>query len=468
MPKRRGPVTRGSRELSFNATASTSAMSTTTGHAGWDPAVSIPTLFGSLLSMTATASVILLWTFARGKKRRDFRYALVLNLAVAECINSTNNSISGIFVVSTQRSPLAGTACNLNGWAGQFSVMAVDFSILAITIVTLLTIQLRSSIIYASTITKALICISIWIIPLCTSMIALAKKFYGPVSGNWCWIEKRYVRERYMLNHGWRIGIFFISLCTYAYVFVYMVRRIRPKNLASLSASSFDSFEQRFNMGYDPQAERERSKSAPERPSGGIRMDPVSRESGNVPDWGAGFSFARGLQLDIKDSAYDRPSNTHQGTDASAGYDIERLPPLNKEFGPEPDMKLRDLPSSPTDAPLERSATKSAQKIDREIWRMLLLNMYPVTYLILWLPGMLNRMMEALGYNVHALAIMQSSTQFIGFANATVYIYQEHRKDIRGWFDALRVRKYGRHEVLPDLPHQAPPPRSRPWTIVTV
>lgn len=49
----------------------------------WDPASSIPTLTGSLLSLVATATVILLWIFAGGKKRRDFRYALILNLTVA-------------------------------------------------------------------------------------------------------------------------------------------------------------------------------------------------------------------------------------------------------------------------------------------------------------------------------------------------------------------------------------------------
>lgn len=51
--------------------------------AAWDPANSIPTLVGSVLSLAATATVILLWTFAGGKKRRDFRYALILNLTVA-------------------------------------------------------------------------------------------------------------------------------------------------------------------------------------------------------------------------------------------------------------------------------------------------------------------------------------------------------------------------------------------------
>jgi hypothetical protein len=48
----------------------------------WDPASSIPTLIGSLLSVLATLAVIFLWIFAGGKRRQDFRYALILNLAV--------------------------------------------------------------------------------------------------------------------------------------------------------------------------------------------------------------------------------------------------------------------------------------------------------------------------------------------------------------------------------------------------
>lgn len=52
----------------------------------WDPASSIPTLTGSLLSLVATATVIVLWIFAGGRKRRDFRYALILNLTVAGTI----------------------------------------------------------------------------------------------------------------------------------------------------------------------------------------------------------------------------------------------------------------------------------------------------------------------------------------------------------------------------------------------
>jgi len=76
-------VTKRSSCFLFDETTATPAMSSTRGHAHWDPAISIPTLVGSAVSVLATTTVILLWTFAPGKKRRDFRYALILNLTVA-------------------------------------------------------------------------------------------------------------------------------------------------------------------------------------------------------------------------------------------------------------------------------------------------------------------------------------------------------------------------------------------------
>jgi hypothetical protein len=106
--------------------------------AAWDAASSIPTLTGSLLSLFATALVILLWIFAGGKKRRDFRYALILNLTVAgmyhytldiciqltrgEFLNCLNNSVSGIAAVIRHRPLSPGLACQVNGWGGQLSV----------------------------------------------------------------------------------------------------------------------------------------------------------------------------------------------------------------------------------------------------------------------------------------------------------------------------------------------------------
>lgn len=64
---------------------------------------------------------------------------------------------------------------------------------------------------------------------------------------------------------------------------------------------------------------------------------------------------------------------------------------------------------------------------------MLLLNAYPIMYVILWLPGIVNRLLEATGHESKTLAVLQSSSQYVGFANALTYGFNEHlRERIRG------------------------------------
>lgn len=65
----------------------------------------------------------------------------------------------------------------------------------------------------------------------------------------------------------------------------------------------------------------------------------------------------------------------------------------------------------------------------RQIRRILLLNGYPVMYIVLWIPGILNRVLESVqGKTPLWLAGLQASTQFIGLANALTY----------GWNEGLR------------------------------
>ncbi|KZM25619.1 integral component of membrane [Ascochyta rabiei] len=469
---------------------------TTPEDMSWDPASSIPTLIGSLLSLLATATVILLWIFAGGKKRRDFRYALILNLTVAEeFLNALNNSVSGIAVVARREPLLPGTACTFNGLAGQFSVQAVDFSILAITLVTLLTIQLRSFIIYASTATKLCICLSIWMVPLCTSIIAWTKGYYGPVSGNWCWIEKRYFRQRYSLNHGWRFAIFLISLCTYVYVFIYMSRRLRPQNLSNLSSTIPDE------VDYEELDSKTRDNAVLAGCGATPRISLDQVQASRAPTQAekkhrravSSFSFARKLEVDtaaqpirgdltaqpirgdltaqpirgdltaqpIRGDLTAQPIRGDLTAQPIRGDltaqpihgDLTAQPPYIDEItSPQETYALVDLEKGPSPAPPEPPLTalpirsvatrpENQPKFDREIWKMLLLNMYPVTYLILWLPGISNRIAEGMGHDIRTLVILQSSTQFIGLANATVYIYKEHRRDIREWWSGVKERK---------------------------
>lgn len=87
----------------------------------------------------------------------------------------------------------------------------------------------------------------------------------------------------------------------------------------------------------------------------------------------------------------------------------------------------------------------SPRDLEREIKRMLLLNAYPVLYIILWLPGILNRLVEASGHSSYPLAILQCSTQYIGLANAITYGFNEHlkmtvRRDLMKWYRNRRGR----------------------------
>lgn len=115
--------------------------------------------------------------------------------------------------------------------------------------------------------------------------------------------------------------------------------------------------------------------------------------------------------------------------------------------------------------PIRRAVTRveNKAKVDREIWRMLLLNMYPVTYLILWIPGIANRIAEGMGHQVRVLVILQSSTQFIGLANASVYVYKEHRRDIKEWWSGIKQRKAIKAARATDVASDRSSSRVRYW-----
>lgn len=58
-------------------------------------------------------------------------------MTVAEFINSVNGAISGTYYVITKELT-PGALCSINGWLGQVSVQASDFSMFAIAVVSTL------------------------------------------------------------------------------------------------------------------------------------------------------------------------------------------------------------------------------------------------------------------------------------------------------------------------------------------
>ncbi|KAE8382445.1 hypothetical protein BDV26DRAFT_288482 [Aspergillus bertholletiae] len=380
-----------------------------------DLAVSVPTVVGSLLSALASAFVLAIFAIS---PKNHFRHWLILNLTIADFLNATNNTVSGFLVVSRRHDLTPGPGCQLNGWIGQFSVQAIDFSILAIAMVALWIVQRPTIVSSLSWRAKVLLCISIWVTPLITSTTALCLGILGPVSGNWCWIESQYLGLRYALGHAWRIAIVLITAVTYIVVFVVVKRRYEHLSL--------------FPNG-DTTSGRDKSRST--------EGDPVELSS---------------IRLDTtitvqKSDVFNSQASTGGICEPPTGDCLPSQAPFST---------VKSLPTQYDTSPNEhrvRYADASGRRGDSteqrdkkiryaEVRRVMLLNGYPAFYVLLWIPGLLNRLLESLGHKTRWLQILQASTQFIGLANAFTYSYNEgFRRQMRSLV-ARRRRSY--HEQL--------------------
>ncbi|KAG4412268.1 hypothetical protein IFR04_014594 [Cadophora malorum] len=319
----------------------------------------IVTLTGSLLSLLGTAFILICYLIL--PQKRHIRHALIINLTVADFINAANNSSSGLWVLLMNTPLRAGTGCTINGFVGQLSIQAVDFSILIITIVTLWVVtstrskhDMKLSYIF-------IFCGGSWALPLITSGIALIMNAYGPAATNWCWIDEEPVYLRYVLTHGWRFLIIgaVISMCIY--IQVYLRRHSKLMDVVDDGQSwKEQSLTQEFS--YESEA-----------PSiGKLRKAPP------------------------------KPKLTR--------YERVRAVFVRPKIDPRNELMLRP---------------QSQQDQQKSIQKAMLLHAYPIFYILLWLPGIAMRISQATGHYSYVLQVMQASTQFIGFANAVTFGWNE-------------------------------------------
>src|SRR5579862_3246145 len=100
-----------------------------------------------------------------------------------DLINAVNNSISGIAIQARHRFLAAGPWCVVNGFIGQLSVQAVDCSIFLITLSLFYVAtcsNTRSVHFKPSPLSTVLLIAAPWLLPLTTSLVALAKHYYQP------------------------------------------------------------------------------------------------------------------------------------------------------------------------------------------------------------------------------------------------------------------------------------------------
>ncbi|KAJ4422705.1 hypothetical protein N0V82_002602 [Gnomoniopsis sp. IMI 355080] len=392
----------------------------------YDPLVDPLVLAGSSLSLLATFLVLI--TFAiYHREQRTFRHALVLNLTVAEFINSLNATLSGsYFLVTKKLTP--GTLCSVNGWIGQVSVQAADFSMFAIAVFTLLTITEKVYMPAVSNVKKIMICVSVWIVPVTTGCIAVGMGVMMPAGANWCWISSSRTDLRYALTHAWRFAIIFAIICIYGYVYYYTSRHFKFLGSVASPTNHYSVASQARTDSNQPPA-YESSKPENQRPT-----TPEIHQSSRHLRNSSWLRLSVSSEKDVLQSP--RAALTR----------IETAPPpyTEDDYSRKGPLRRPSLVASGAATKAETYKTPETKRIEREVKRMLLMNAYPIFYVLLSVPGLVNRLLQASGSPLSGrlLDALQASSAFIGFANAVTYGLNRHlRTRISATFRSKPSRK---------------------------
>ncbi|KAN0099600.1 G protein-coupled glucose receptor regulating Gpa2 domain containing protein [Hyaloscypha variabilis] len=385
--------------------------------------------------------------------QKHFRHTLILNLAFADFFNALNNSTSGIYAFRHGSIP-AGIACSMNGLIGQWTVQATDFAILFISIATVVT--LRKSNYKANThwSAKVLVTMGIWVVPTVTSYTGLALGAYRPVSGNWCWISSDDRALRYALGHAWRLAIIFSIICLFTYLFIFVHRHFSSmRSIDELNALEGDT-------------DRFEGKTYKDNDLNGIHVynefeiseEPIdlywdstavlkgnteffSPHPGNISLTQTGEASPPPSPFKVMKQTFHPHISEEQESSSTTSNRINEFTPLLTR---DPLALIRRPP--PTNITTTISHTiplrNTIRARETHIQKLLLFNAYPVAYIILWIPGILNRFIELTGHNSRTVAILQASTQFVGLANALVYGYNERIWSLtKMWWKSKRERK---------------------------
>jgi hypothetical protein len=171
---------------------------------------------------------------------------------------------------------------------------------------------------------------------------------------------------RYALTHGWRIAIFLTTICIYTYIYIRLTR-------------TYGNIWARTN---ESRATEEESQLCP------ISLSP------SLPP--------------------DTPTTLKSEAGTLSSYNIE----LGQRQG-----------STQKQAAMTTVDTNNSQTLTsrtKELRRFLLLNGYPILWILLWIPGMANRASELkTGKSPVWLQALQATTQLVGLANVLTYAFTE-------------------------------------------
>ncbi|KAK6519145.1 hypothetical protein TWF281_003834 [Arthrobotrys megalospora] len=392
--------------------------------------IAILSLIGSITSFLGAGFITI--TYLILPIKRHFRHSLILNLAIADVVNSANNSASGLWRLIHRRDIPHSPSCIANGFIGQLSVQATDTSIFAIAIVTVWSLTRKTMIRETlPPVTTFLICISTWILPVTTSITILVMNKYGPVSGNWCWIQAKPAYLRYVMTHGWRLAFIFSEVVMYTYLHFY----VRKTFGAFLDGSRCSSGPKRPSVhggaeapGRDAGLELDDGSVAGTMSTSQVPLD-IADDGGIQPVRGAGAEEMYGKDLVVATTTTSSPSDVPRPKTANTANSWRpkfRNPfacreTVDDDLGDGDDgNELDEIDRDPGE-----NARRDSEARLRRARRILLLNAYPAMYIILVAPGIINRLIEASGGSSKVMQVLQSSTQFVGLANAITYGWNE-------------------------------------------
>ena len=258
---------------------------------------------------------------------------------------------------------------------------------------------------------------------------------YRPVSGNWCWLSDSNPALRYALGHAWRIVIIFVILCLYAYLSIYMHRHfaaarsvedLSPDSVATSSIhnrnpstgdnaenqiyiyNEFEIYEDTYWHEDPPKEENTDYLRTWQVEDRSTKINISHKEEDITPPPSPIMAIKQIFQ----------PSHTELNirSTATPSPDVEESLPFTTR---DPLAMIRRPPPTNITTSISTSAPRVTVRAQEfRIQKLLLLNAYPFGYIILWIPGILYRFFELTGHEYRALQIAQTSSQFVGLANA--------------------------------------------------
>jgi hypothetical protein len=297
---------------------------------------------------------------------------------------------------------------------------AIDFGILSIAISTMALVNSPTHDFKPSLLFRCVACGLVWLIGLMTSKylgslsstrliyagcIALGLQAFGPVSGNWCWIQKNRLALRYGLAHGWRFGVI-LGICA---IYVCIITKLCRQY----------SWLRRHTYGGHAGITTELTDVGQTSPTRELLIP--ERTLDHLPSKCAGNDVSMSQIVDVseepqRDSLFSAPAicvrsdvqytaTTHDHKQAQSLLELESVRTFNAEA----------------------SQTIQPSFKDPRIRVVAQMTAYPVLYVLLWIPGIINRGVEASGKTSVTLQYLQASTQLIGLVDTIIFAAQQRK-----------------------------------------